>query len=126
MYSKLLKNPELFNIQYPETIIPVPSETDYDVGFIRRYFTKKANDRNAYVFEISEKVYTEYLNNNDSFWVIANLKWRIKGPIDKTFKEDGTIKDIGVRESNKAALGLASATIPNIKLYLPNLLQFYK
>jgi hypothetical protein len=126
MYKQLLKNPEKFEVKYPKTIVPQPTETDYEVGFIRRYFAKKSNNVYGYVFEISEETYAEYVNKKSPMWVATNVKWRIKGPIEKTFKPDGTIQDIGVRDSNKAALGIVSATIPNIKLYLPNLLQFYR
>ena len=126
MYEKVAKNLDAYKVVYPQTIVPQPTEADYGVGFIRRYFAKKSNDVYGYVFEISEATYSDYINKQNPIWNVVNLKWRIKGPVEKTFKPDGTIQDIGVRDSNKAALGIASATIPNIKLYLPNLVQFYR
>ena len=42
------------------------------------------------------------------------------------FKDDGTISDKGVAESNKIAMDLVSVDIPALKLYLVHLLQFYK
>jgi len=65
-----------------------------------------------------------YLQN--PFWISTSLKWRIAGPIDSTFDIDGKMTDMGILASNKASLGEASIKLKNIKLYLPNLLQFYK
>jgi hypothetical protein len=39
---------------------------------------------------------------------------------------EGNVSDIGIRESNRAAINLAALKIKNISLYLPNILQFYK
>jgi hypothetical protein len=126
MYNKVAKNLALFEVKYPQTIVPQPTNGDYEAGFIRRYFARKSNDKAGYVFEIPETEYSNLFNKKSPYWVIVSLKWRIKGPAEKTFKPDGTVADIGVRDSNKAALGIAAADIPNIKLYIPNLLQFYK
>ena len=114
----------LFKIQYPNTIVPSPSDDDYAVGFIRRYFIRKANDVNGFTFEIPKDEYRDYINN--PFWTTLDIKWRISGPLSTTYKENGDIDDRGVMNSNKAAIGLATHTIKNIALYLPNYLQFYK
>jgi len=42
------------------------------------------------------------------------------------FKDDGTIADKGVSESNRIALDIVSKDMPGIKLYILHLLQFYK
>ena len=42
------------------------------------------------------------------------------------FNENSTISDIGVSESNKKAIDLVSNSMPDLKLYLVHLLQFYK
>ena len=60
------------------------------------------------------------------FWIVTDVKWRITGPIEQTYKDDGSLSDIGVMASNKAAISFGAFTIKNIGLYLPNLLQFYK
>jgi len=54
------------------------------------------------------------------------LKWRISGPIEQQYDSTGTIIDKAVSESNNIAIKLVSDKIPNLKLYLPNLSQFYK
>ena len=123
-YKDLINNLQLFEIKTPKTIVPSPTEDDYKLGFIRRYFTQKVNDSNGHIFEINEEVYSEY--SNSPFWKVIDLKWRIVGPQNTTYKNDGNIDDIGVLNSNKNSIGKASFSLKNIGLYLPNLLQFYK
>ncbi len=124
MYKDLIKNTKDFNLQIPSTIVPTPTEIDYDNGFIRRYFIQKVNDENGFIFEISKEVYDEYIENH--FWKAIDLKWRIRGPKTPIYKLDGSFEDMGVEMSNRTSISLASAKLKNIGLYLPNLLQFYK
>jgi hypothetical protein len=123
MYSKL-KNIEKFNIKNPKNFIPTPSDTDYQIGFIRRYFVTKTADLAGFVYEVKFDDYENYLEN--PHFICVDLKWRIRGPLDITYKSNGEINDRGVSNSNKAAISLASQKLKNIGLYLPNLLQFYK
>ncbi len=123
MYSKL-KNIEKFNIKNPKNFIPTPSDTDYQIGFIRRYFVTKTADLAGFVYEVKFDDYENYLEN--PHFICVDLKWRIRGPLDITYKSNGEINDRGVSNSNKAAISLASQKLKNIALYLPNLLQFYK
>lgn len=123
MYSKL-KNIEKFNIKNPKNLIPVPTEEDYQIGFIRRYFVTKTSDLAGFVYEVNINDFQEYLEN--PHFICVDLKWRIRGPLEITYKSNGEIDDKGVANSNKIAISLASRTIKNIGLYLPNFLQFYK
>lgn len=124
MYKDVVKNLNKFDIKFPNTIVPSPTTDDYDLGYITRYFIQKANDENAHIFEIDEKEYKKYKEN--AFWIIAELKWRIRGPLNTTYKMDGKIDDVGVINANKAAIARTSQTLKNIGLYLPNFIQFYK
>lgn len=124
MYKDIVKNIEIFTIQYPKTIVPTPTNEDYELGFIRRYFVRKANDLNGHIFEVDKETHSDYMKN--PFWISGNLKWRIKGPIEAIYKDNGEMEDMGVRNSNKAAINILSSTLKNVGLYLPNLLQFHK
>jgi hypothetical protein len=123
MYSKLI-NIEKFSIKTPKNIVPTPTDVDYQLGFIRRYFVAKTSDLAGFVYEVSENDYNHYLEN--PFFTTADIKWRISGPIEPTYKDNGELNDRGVRSSNKGAIGMANSKIKNIGLYLPNLLQFHK
>ena len=124
MYKDIAPAADIFVIKYPETIIPTPTESDYAIGFIRRYFLKKATDDNGHIFEVKDSIYTEYIKN--PFWIGGTIKWRIAGPVDEIYDLNGNLKDKGVPASNKGGIVLASQNLKNIGLYLPNLLQFYR
>lgn len=124
MYNDVANNLSIFTIQIPNTIVPTPTNSDYSIGFIRRYFCQRANDSAGNVFEIDVDTHTAFKTN--PFWKITDIKWRITGPLDTVLKGNGEIDDIGVKASNKAAISLAVVDIKNISLYLPNVLQFYK
>lgn len=124
MYKDVAKNLKQFSIKLPNTIVPSPTIDDYDSGYIMRYFIQKANDENSHIFEINQKEYERYKEN--VFWIIGELKWRIRGPLNTTYKMNGDIDDVGVINANKASIARISQTLKNVGLYLPNLSQFYK
>jgi hypothetical protein len=95
-----------------KTYVPSPTETDYKIGYITRYFAQKGNDPSSYVFEINKDEYSNLVSN--PFYVNVKLNWRLTGTVEQ------------VRESNSKSVTLASHTIKSITLYLPNTLQFYK
>ena len=104
--------------------IPNPTEFDYKRGWIRRFFVQRTNDKGATIYEVDSSEYTR-LTSKDIFTIIS-LKWRISGPKSTQYDSKGNVMDKGVKESNRIAIQLVSDKIPNLKLYLPNLLQFYK
>ena len=104
------------------SFIPTPSESDYNNGYIRRYFVQNAVDSTLPIYEVSKSEYSRALTK--PIYTGASLKWRITGPISETFVN--SVLDKGVRESNRIAISLVNNTIPNLKFYLPNLLQFHK
>ena len=61
MYRDVAKNLDTFDIILPDTIVPIPSVNDYELGFIRRYFTQKSNDNNGHIFEISYDTYKNFI-----------------------------------------------------------------
>ena len=75
-------------------------------------------------FEVNDSEEQKYADN--PFYKTVNIKWRISGPIEPTYKSNGEVDDKGVKFSNKAAIGLATTKFKNIGLYLPNILQFHK
>jgi len=114
----------IFDLNTPQTIVPSPTSSDYELGFIMRYFVRRANDLNGFIYEIDEDIFESY--KDKPFWLIAELKWRITGPLDIVYKSNGDIDDRGVVNSNKTSIMYTSKVLPNISLYLPNILQFYK
>lgn len=124
MYKDLIKGREIYSLDFPKTIVPTPTSIDYENGFIERYFTQKVNDKNAYVFEINLENFYNLFEN--PYWAVEKMKWRITGPIQPVYNNQGILTDKGVIASNHASISIASQKIKNIGLYLMNPLQFHK
>ena len=107
-----------------KSFLPKPTEVDYTRGYITRYFAQKVNDLNSPIREISSD---DYINvSRNSFYNTTSLKWRISGPKEIKYDSNNNVIEKSVLESNQISIRLASKRIKNLKLYLPNLLQFYK
>ena len=117
-YKGISRNPSANNVISVKSHLPNPTESDYRKGYIYRYFVRSINDSNSPIYEVSNDDYV-YLSNT-YLYMGTKIKWRISGPIQSTNGE------MNVSESNQVAVRLASEKIKNLKLYLPNLLQFHK
>lgn len=107
-----------------KSFLPKPTEVDYKRGYITRYFAQKVNDLNSPIREISND---DYINvSRNSFYNTTSLKWRITGPKEIKYDSNNNVIEKSVLDSNQISIRLASKSIKNLKLYLPNLLQFYK
>ena len=124
MYNDVAKNIDKFTIKIPKTIVPKPTASDYENGFIERYFIQVSFDSNGFIYEVDETTFNKYLEN--PFWIGEKLFWRITGPMETVYDVDGKVLDKGVIASNKASLSITSLKIQNISLYLPNIKQFHK
>ena len=83
---------------YPKTTPANPSESDYRIGRITRYFTKKTNEVNGKVFEITEKDF----GNQNNLYDYTAFEWRISG------------KKLEVNRDNSATLREIQSEFPNI------------
>ena len=111
-------------IKKVDTFVPSPNDIDYIKGYIKRFFVQKSNDDKSPIYEVSSNNFKKY-SNSDGFKGVT-IRWRISGPIEMTFKDDSSIADKGVRESNRVSIDLVSDKMPALKLYLVHLLQFHK
>ena len=92
--------------------LPTPSNDDYKRGYIVRYFTKSATNSTSPIYEVKLNTFSTLSSN--PLYITTELDWRISGELEE------------VKKSNRVSLQIASEFIPKLKLYLPNLLQFYK
>lgn len=92
--------------------LPTPSNDDYKRGYIVRYFTKSATNPTSPIYEVKLNTFSTLSSN--PLYITTELDWRISGELEE------------VKKSNRVSLQIASEFIPKLKLYLPNLLQFYK
>lgn len=101
-----------FNTQRIITSIPSPTENDYKIGYIQRYFIQKRNDEDSYVYEVNRQYYNFILNN--PFFKGVIMKWKISGKREE------------VKEMNRKSVSYASKDMKALPLYLPNYLQFHR
>lgn len=123
-YKKIFKGSTTKETQTLVSYIPKPNDDDYKRGYIFRYFAQKTIDMNSPIIEISDNSYVRVIAN--PYYRVSKLRWRIRGSLNPTYGKNGILEDNSVSESNRISIKLASNSIKNLKLYLPNLLQFHK
>lgn len=64
---------------------PKPIQSDYDLGYIDRFFVKQKNN-SGYITEISPTQYTEIINGaigyNTSLLQTLSIRWKLTGPLN--------------------------------------------
>ena len=98
MYSDYSDIKVLSRYPYPKTTPANPSESDYEIGEITRYFTQKGNDINSNVFEVTK----EDFNNQNNLYNYTSFQWRISGKREE------------VNRDNSATLRGLQSTYPGI------------
>jgi hypothetical protein len=112
-YNTIYKNnKDAFRPKRIITYVPSPTDEDYKIGYIVRYFIQKTNDVNSFIYETSKTEITSY--QNLPLYITTELDWKISGDRQS------------IMDSNKKSLQFVSKVMPKIELYLPNLLQFSK
>lgn len=111
-YKSISNNTRLNKPKKVKSFVPNPNERDYLRGYIQRYFVRISNDESSPIIEVDSKEYSKLLSN--PFYVGEKLRWRITG------------EESEVKYSNTNSIRISSTKIKNLKLYLPNLLQFHK
>jgi hypothetical protein len=86
----------------PVPYYPNPTSTDYQKGYIIRYFTKKVNNK-GYITEISEDGYNDIVNGTAQFdisiYQVATILWKISGPLRTIRLSQYDIRE-GIVETN--------------------------
>ena len=109
MFSKYVDLKVPTRQKYPEITLTNPSESDYRIGSITRYFTQKGNNKNSDIFEISKKDFED----KNNLYKYTSGRWRISG------KREEVIRD------NRRTIRLQEINYPGIsKLLFP--LQLWK
>jgi len=110
MYSNYIHIKNIIRQLYPKTAPANPSESDYRIGVITRYFTKKANDVNSKVFEITK----EDSNKKNNLYEYVSFKWRISGKKDEVNRDNSaTLRGV---QSNYPSI---TKTVFPLQLWVP-------
>ena len=122
-YNKITNNTSVISSRTISAHIPLLTDSDFSRGYVLRFFIQKSNDTNAPIFEVASSEYKIFISN--PLYSTTSLRWRLVGSLLPTDTGYGDLKDIGVLESNRISVKMASTTIPNLGMYLPNHQQFY-
>ncbi len=106
------KKRQIFEQRKISQHIPDPNDSDYERGYIVRYFIQKANDSEAPIYELDYIGHRKFAN--DPFNSSVSLDWRLTGT------------DEQIKDSNSKSIKLHYEKMPKLAIYLPNLLQFKK
>lgn len=120
-YKKIA--PETISLYYPDqpkTIIPKPTEQDYSKGYIQRYFFQRRDTIGSPIYEVSKDTFYRPVFPYKG----VSLKWRIIGGLED--KWEGRTYIPSVITFNKKELDKVAKEMPDLKLYLVNLKQFWK
>ena len=91
MFSEYKDLASLTRTPYPKTTPAKPTESDYEIGEITRYFTQVANDKSKPIFEISAKDF----GNQNSLYRYTEFQWRISGTKEEVARDNQiTIYDL--------------------------------
>ena len=96
MFRRYKDLTSLTRTPYPKTTPSKPSDSDYRIGEITRYFTQVANDKSKPIFEISVKDF----GNQNSLYRYTEFQWRISGTREEVTVDNQTTINVLEREYN--------------------------
>ena len=95
---------DLSRTPYPKLTPVKPSESDYRIGEITRYFTQIANDTSKPIFEISK----EDFSTQNSLYKYTEFQWRISGTKEEVSRDNRAI----MRGLEKDYPGISNVLFP--------------
>ena len=110
---KSIKKDAIVGVNSIQAFEASPNEKDYQNGFIFRYFTRKRNDNNGIIIEISKDTYDSLYTS--SYYFVLKLRWKISGG-----------NEFEVEQLNQRSINYAQETMGNIDTYVKNLTKFYR
>lgn len=119
-YDLLTGISDIKNYAYPKYYNFVINQSDYDNGYVYRYFVQKIND--ADVIEVSSENYNIISKN---LFIKVIVTWALIGP-ERNVYVNGKLYEQGVYEKNLQELNVAAKTMPDIKKIVTNYTQYCK
>lgn len=110
----------IVNQTEPVPFYPQPVSSDYQKGYIIRYFTKKINNK-GYVTEISESGYNDIVNGTAQFdismYQVTTILWKISGPLHTITISQYDVRE-GIVETNQRLTSAAEKNFLGITDYI--------
>ena len=103
----------------PSSYYPIPTDNDYQLGFLTRYFLKRRNADYTTIKEISLFDYNTFQNDtmiDTNLYVTTKLNWRIGSLNDKS----------KIEETNRKLVSFKEGIFPGFSYYFKDYTQFSK
>tara|TARA_R100000030_G_scaffold28762_2_gene21270 strand:+ start:4328 stop:4936 length:609 start_codon:yes stop_codon:yes gene_type:complete len=110
MFTRYSNLKSLIRTPYPKTTPAKPTENDYEIGEITRYFTQKADDKTKPIFEISQQDF----GNQNTLYRYTDFQWRISGTKEEVTRDNQRTINFLEREYN----GISKKLFP-LQLWKP-------
>lgn len=128
-YNKVSKNSTDGFIQ-PAPYYPKPTEEDYKIGFVTRYFMKRRTDDYTKIVEISPDDYEANFESatdglDTSMYVAVKINWKITGPKNND-NSDPNFPKPGIIETNQKLVKLKEKLFPGFSLFITDYSKFSK
>lgn len=111
----------------PKPIIIKPTELDYQIGYVDRFFVEKAINVEKYPTEIDNLQYQKYnttQNINGGLYLLVILRWKLTGPLRDRRDAKGNLIERGIYEHNALEVERGSRQIPNLNYIIKNYIEF--
>jgi len=100
----------------PFPFYPKPTEDDYNLGFITRYFIKRRNANFTTIIEISPNDYDKNFSDSEgldtNLYVATKVNWKISDP--------------NIEDTNKKLIQLKEKLFPGFSFFFKDFKQFSK
>ena len=114
--------------RYPVPYYPVIKESDYEDGFVWRYFARRSNDSDSPIVEITKKQYDSHGNKESGLdWALYStikLKWKISGLKEDLKNPNGLVIEKSIAHSNYDIIKLKNKKMEGLDERLTNVMQF--
>lgn len=107
----------------PSNYIPIPTESDYEKGYITRYAIKRVNSGFDTIKEVSKLDYEKSLK--DPLYASVSFNWKLTGPLyDDISNVNNPIG--GIIDTNQKTIVNLEKTIAQLSDFFKNFAQYAK
>jgi hypothetical protein len=125
IYNTLIKKTKAF--KSPKQVIPIPTEEDYNIGRVTRYFLRRRNYSTFEdIIEINEAQFKLWKRTssgvNQNLYSGLKIDWKLTGPLNDI--QEGINIVYGVYDTNKRLVLLKDYEMPGLKNFLTDYVEF--
>ena len=115
-------------VKRPIPLVPIsnpPTDEDYEIGYMRRFFARQTNSPESIIVEVDESTFHKLKasETSDGYYTVVEMNWRIKGPLTDEVKKG--IYQKGVLQANNDSLKIAETKISGIKDVVGSLVRWH-